>query len=40
MKKIRLLCFPYAGGSAIVCNKWKNDLDSCIYKYPEPAHIF
>ena len=40
MKKIRLLCFPYAGGPAIVYNNLKNDLDGCFHKYPELAHIF
>ncbi len=30
MKKIRLFCFPYAGGSALVYNKWKSDLNRCI----------
>ncbi|MCP5103231.1 MAG: thioesterase [bacterium] len=34
MKKIRLFCFPYAGGSAAVYSKWKDGLDRCIHLRP------
>ncbi len=34
MKKIRLFCFPYAGGSATVYNKWKDHLDPGIFLCP------
>jgi surfactin synthase thioesterase subunit len=34
MKKIRLFCFPYAGGSAMVYNPWQNSLDKSIRLHP------
>jgi surfactin synthase thioesterase subunit len=34
MKKIRLFCLPYAGGSSMVYSKWKDDLDRCIHLRP------
>lgn len=34
MKKIRLFCFPYAGGSAMVYNPWQNNLDKSIRLHP------
>ncbi|PYG85689.1 surfactin synthase thioesterase subunit [Ruminiclostridium sufflavum DSM 19573] len=34
MKKIRLLCFPHAGGSAATYNRWKKYLDSSIEVVP------
>lgn len=34
MKKIRLFCLPYAGGSSMVYGKWKDDLDKCIHLRP------
>lgn len=34
MKKIRLFCFPYAGGSAAVYLQWKDFLDKSIHLYP------
>jgi len=34
MKKIRLFCLPYAGGSAMVYSKWKDDLDKSILLHP------
>jgi medium-chain acyl-[acyl-carrier-protein] hydrolase len=34
MKKIRLFCIPYAGGSAVVYSKWKDDLDKCVHLHP------
>ncbi len=30
MKKIKLLCFPYAGGSSNIYNSWERDLDNSI----------
>lgn len=30
MKKTRLICFPYAGGSAVLFNKWERYLDPAI----------
>jgi surfactin synthase thioesterase subunit len=34
MKKLRLYCVPYAGGSAGIFNKWKGFLDEGIELYP------
>jgi surfactin synthase thioesterase subunit len=34
MRKIKLFCFPYAGGSAVVYNKWKPLLDAGIELKP------
>ncbi len=34
MKKIKLFCIPYAGGSAMVYHKWKNKLNSVIELHP------
>lgn len=34
MKTIRLFCFPYAGGSAVIYSKWKPLLDPSIELYP------
>lgn len=34
MKRIRLFCFPYAGGSAVVYGKWKMYLDGAIELVP------
>lgn len=34
MRKIRLFCIPYAGGSASVFNKWKEDLNRFIHICP------
>ena len=34
MSKIKLFCFPYAGGSAVIYNKWKPYLDSEIELVP------
>jgi medium-chain acyl-[acyl-carrier-protein] hydrolase len=34
MSNIKLFCFPYAGGSAIVFNKWKQYLDAGIELVP------
>ncbi len=34
MKKIRLFCLPYAGGSAMVFSKWKDGLDKSILLQP------
>jgi medium-chain acyl-[acyl-carrier-protein] hydrolase len=34
MFKIKLFCFPYAGGSAVIFNKWKQYLDSAIELVP------
>lgn len=34
MSKIKLFCFPYAGGSAVIFNKWKQYLDDRIELIP------
>jgi medium-chain acyl-[acyl-carrier-protein] hydrolase len=34
MTKIKLFCFPYAGGSAVIFNKWKQYLDNNIELIP------
>ena len=34
MKKIKLFCFPYAGGSAAAYNKWRQYLDKHIELRP------
>lgn len=34
MDKISLFCFPYAGGSATIYNKWRKYIDSCIEIVP------
>jgi medium-chain acyl-[acyl-carrier-protein] hydrolase len=34
MNKIKLFCFPYAGGSAVVFSKWKQYLDPAIELRP------
>ena len=34
MSKIKLFCFPYAGGSAVIFNKWKEFIDSEIELVP------
>jgi surfactin synthase thioesterase subunit len=34
MRKIRLFCFPYAGGSSMVFNHWEEYLDSHITLFP------
>jgi medium-chain acyl-[acyl-carrier-protein] hydrolase len=34
MKKIKLFCFPYAGGSSVIFNKWKQYLDNNIELIP------
>ncbi len=34
MRKLRLFCFPYAGGSAVVYNKWQELLDKNIRLCP------
>ena len=34
MKKIKLFCFPYAGGGAAAFNKWKQYLDKHIQLHP------
>lgn len=34
MKKIKLICIPYAGGSGMIYTKWKNFLDSEIQLIP------
>jgi surfactin synthase thioesterase subunit len=34
MKKIRLFCLPYAGGSSMVYSKWKDGLDKSILLQP------
>ncbi len=34
MKKIKLFCFPYAGGSAIIYSKWKQYFDPSIELRP------
>lgn len=34
MKKIRLFCIPYAGGSALIYKKWEKLLDKNIEMYP------
>lgn len=34
MKKIKLFCLPYAGGSASVYNIWKDLLNRCIHLQP------
>ena len=34
MKKIKLFCFPYAGGSAVIYNSWKKYLSSSIELHP------
>ncbi len=34
MRKIKLFCFPYAGGSAVAYNKWKPLLDASIELKP------
>jgi medium-chain acyl-[acyl-carrier-protein] hydrolase len=34
MKKIKLFCFPYAGGSAVIYNKWRTHLSPGIELVP------
>lgn len=34
MKKIRLFCLPYAGGSSVIFNKWESQLNSFINVIP------
>jgi len=34
MNKVKLFCFPYAGGSAVIFNKWKPYIDSRIELVP------
>jgi len=34
MKKIKLFCFPYAGGSALAFSKWKKDFKESVQIYP------
>ena len=34
MKKVKLFCFPYAGGSASVYNKWKIFADEAVEIFP------
>ncbi|UCH96227.1 MAG: thioesterase [Candidatus Aminicenantes bacterium] len=34
MKRIKLFCFPYAGGSSLVYSNWKDHLDKRILVYP------
>jgi medium-chain acyl-[acyl-carrier-protein] hydrolase len=34
MKEVKLFCFPYAGGSAVLYNNWKNLLDPAILLCP------
>lgn len=34
MRRIKLFCFPYAGGSAMVYSNWKDYLDRSILVYP------
>ena len=34
MKRVKLFCFPYAGGSSAVYANWKDDLHPCIHVYP------
>lgn len=34
MKKVRMFCFPYAGGSAAIYSKWKKYLDNNIELIP------
>ena len=34
MKKIKLFCFPYAGGSSVVYDKWKKHLSNSIELIP------
>ncbi len=34
MKKIKLFCFPFAGGSAAIFNKWRTLLDKSIEFFP------
>lgn len=34
MKKVRIFCFPYAGGSAAIYGKWKKYLDKSIELVP------
>ncbi|WP_205514655.1 thioesterase II family protein [Longitalea arenae] len=34
MKEVKLFCFPYAGGSAVLYNSWKNLLDPAILLRP------
>lgn len=34
MKKVRMFCFPYAGGSSVIYSKWKKHLDDNIELIP------
>lgn len=34
MRKVKLFCFPYAGGSAVVYNNWQDHLDGVARVYP------
>ena len=34
MRKVKLFCFPYAGGSAVVYNNWNDQLGNHIRVYP------
>jgi len=34
MNKIKLFCFPYAGGSAVIYKKWRSWLDDSIQLFP------
>jgi medium-chain acyl-[acyl-carrier-protein] hydrolase len=44
MEKIKLFCFPYAGGSAVVYNKWKSylngNIELCPVELPGRGRLF
>ena len=34
MRRVKLFCFPYAGGSSVVYSNWKDELDRSVYVIP------